>query len=123
VFGASAVVVLSLAGPHGSGYASELLPGQLLAGLGIGLAFPTLLSSATHDLPAPRGSTGSGVITMTRQLGVVLGVSIVVAILGAPAAYDAARSAFVNGWWAVAVVEFAAALSCLGMLARRQPAR
>jgi EmrB/QacA subfamily drug resistance transporter len=118
VFASGAFVMLSLAGPHGSGYVSEFLPGQLLAGIGIGLAFPTLLSHATHDLPAHRASTGSGVINMTRQLGLVLGVSITVAILGTPATYGAAHRAFGHGWCTVALVELAAALACLGMLAR-----
>lgn len=119
IFGVSAVMILAAFGPHGADYPSELLPGQLVAGLGIGLALPTLLGAATVDLPPHRASTGSGVINMTRQIGYVLGVAVVVAILGTPTSYDAAHSAFLHGWWLVAGAEFVAAVACLGMLHRR----
>ncbi|MFC8516438.1 DHA2 family efflux MFS transporter permease subunit [Streptomyces sp. NPDC057257] len=119
LFAVAAVVNLLLLGPHGTRYASELLPGQLIAGLGIGLTLPTLLAAATAGLPPHRASTGSGVINMTRQIGFVLGVSIVVAILGAPASYAAAHHAFQHGWWTIAAAELVAAVSCLGLLRRR----
>lgn len=95
--------------------ARELLPGQLLSGIRIGLAPPTLLSSATHDLPAHRTSTGSGVINMARQIGLVLGVSVVVALVGTPHSYASAHSSFVHGWWVTAGVLVVAAVACLGM--------
>jgi EmrB/QacA subfamily drug resistance transporter len=116
LFAAGAVLELSLIGSQGSGYAGRLLPGHLLVGVGIGLALPTILSTATHDLPPHRASTGSGVINMTRQLGFVLGVSIVVAILGAPRTYHAAHTVFLHAWWTIAAAEVAAAIACLGML-------
>ena len=122
-FAASAIVTLSLLGPDGSHYASELLPGQLLVGIGIGLALPALLSSATHDLPAHRTSTGSGVINMTRQLGFVLGVAITVAILGTPTSYASSHSAFVHGWWFIAGIELASVIACLGAIPRRSTQR
>ena len=112
-------MTLALAGPNGSNYASELLPGQLVSGVGIGLALPTLLSSATAGLPAHRTSTGSGVINMTRQIGFVLDVSIVVAILGVPSTYTTTHDAFVHGWWTLTVIELVAAVACLGLLDRR----
>ncbi|MFD0132351.1 MFS transporter [Streptomyces sp. NPDC127159] len=118
-FAAGIIMTLALAGPNGSSYASELLPGQLVSGVGIGLALPTLLSSATAALPAHRTSTGSGVINMTRQIGFVLGVSIVVAILGVTSTYATTHDAFVHGWWTLAVIELVAAVACLGLLDRR----
>ncbi|MBW8705758.1 Multidrug export protein EmrB [Streptomyces sp. MBT84] len=122
VFAAGTVLLLTSIGPRGADYASDLLPGHLLVGIGIGLALPTILSSATHDLPPQRASTGSAVINMTRQLGFVLGVSIIVAILGSPGSYHAAHTVFVHAWWTIAAVELAAALSYLGMLDRRKAA-
>ncbi|WP_208298739.1 MFS transporter [Streptomyces liangshanensis] len=119
VFGAGIVTTLLLVGPHGSDYASALLPGELLSGIGIGLALPTLLGSATAGLPPHRASTGSGAINMTRQIGYVLGVSVILAILGTPTSYAAAHTAFVHGWWTLAAVELAAATAALGLLPRR----
>jgi EmrB/QacA subfamily drug resistance transporter len=118
MFAGGTILTLSLIGPQGTHYASQLLPGHLLVGIGIGLALPTILSSATHNLPPERASTGSGVINMTRQLGFVLGVSIIVAILGNPATYLAAHAVFAHAWWTIAAVELAAAVGCLGMNAR-----
>jgi len=115
----SGVLTLSSVGPDGSHYARELLPGQLLVGIGIGLSLPTLLSSATHDLPGHRASTGSGVINMTRQLGFVLGIAVTVAILGTPSSYAAAHRSFVHGWWFAAAVELTALMACLAAIPRR----
>ncbi|HUN36378.1 MAG TPA: MFS transporter [Trebonia sp.] len=123
LFAAACVMNLALLGPHGSAYASELLPGQLVSGLGIGLALPTLLASATMGLPQHRASTGSGVINMARQIGFVLGVAIVVAILGTPATYAAAHHVFNSAWWTLAGAEVVAMIGCLGLLRRRSVAR
>ncbi|HTU71912.1 MAG TPA: MFS transporter [Trebonia sp.] len=122
LFGAAAVLNLALLGAHGSSYPAHLLPAQLVAGLGIGLALPTLMGAATAGLPPHRASTGSGVVNMTRQIGYVLGVAIVVALLGTPVSYAAAHSAFGHGWWMIAVVELVAAVACLGLLRPRASA-
>ncbi|MFE2887164.1 MFS transporter [Streptomyces sp. NPDC059272] len=119
LFAAGTILTLSRIGAHGSHYASELLPGHLLVGIGIGFTLPTVLASATHDLPQQRASTGSAVINMARQIGFVLGVSVLVAILGTPTNYPAAHTAFVHGWWTIAAVELAAAMACLGIVKRR----
>lgn len=63
-------------------YAGEMLPGLFITGVGVGLVLPSLASAASSSLPPARFATGSAVFTMTRQLGFVLGVSILVAILG-----------------------------------------
>jgi EmrB/QacA subfamily drug resistance transporter len=117
-FASGAVLTLSFVGPHPS-YATAILPGWIVGGIGVGLALPTLLSTATVDLPPARTSTGSGIINMTRQIGFVLGVSVLVAILGAPVGYAAAHHVFVDGWWSIAVVEVLAAVASLGLLTRR----
>lgn len=81
------------------------------------------MASATAGLPSLRVSTGSAVINMTRQVGYVLGVSIVVAVLGTPTSYAAADSAFRHGWWVIAAVELLAALACLGLFEQRENTR
>ncbi|MFD9662101.1 MFS transporter [Rhodococcus sp. NPDC059968] len=114
LWAAGAVLVLSSVGmePH---YASELLPGWMIAGVGVGLALPTILSSATAGLPQSRSATGSAVVTMSRQVGTVLGVSMLVAILGTTAGYEDTHSAFQLAWSAVAAVAVVAALTAAGM--------
>lgn len=81
VFSCGAGVWLARVGAEPA-YASEMLPGQLLTGAGVGLVLPSLAGAATASLPPARFATGSAVFTMTRQLGFVLGVAILVAVLG-----------------------------------------
>ncbi|MYS81114.1 MFS transporter [Embleya scabrispora] len=73
--------------PHAH-YASDLLPGSILTGIGVGLILPTLIATATGALTPDRFATGSGVITMLRQVGAALGVAVFVAAVGAPATLD-----------------------------------
>ena len=53
-----------------------------MTGIGVGLTLPSLASAAASSLPPARFATGSAVLTMSRQIGTVLGVAILVAILG-----------------------------------------
>ena len=62
-------------------YLTHLLPSQLLGGVGVGLAVPSLLAAGSASLPRARFGTGSGVLNMARQVGTVLGVAGLIAIL------------------------------------------
>jgi EmrB/QacA subfamily drug resistance transporter len=62
-------------------YLTHLLPAQLIGGAGVGLAIPSLLAAGSASLPPDRFGTGSGVLNMARQVGTVLGVAGLVAIL------------------------------------------
>ena len=107
------LVALSV-GAHAN-YASEILPGWILGGIGVGFALPTILSSATADLPAHRTSTGSAVVNMSRQIGLTLGVSVLVAIIGTRHSYSGLHHGFELGWLAVVLVSAAGGLTALGM--------
>jgi len=100
-------------------YATGLLPGWLIGGVGVGLALPTILSTAAADLPPHRFATGSAVVNMSRQIGSVLGVSLVVAVLGTPHGYPDTHRAFVHAWLVVAVFMAVGALAATGMTPRR----
>jgi len=113
-----ALMLLTSIGPDPA-YAAQILPGWLVGGAGVGLALPTILASATADLPPARAATGSAVVTMSRQVGSVLGVSMLVALLGAPVGYRAAHHAFQAGWAACAALSILAAITALGMTPRR----
>ena len=118
LFGTGTAVVAMSAGaaPH---YVTEVLPGWLIGGMGVGFAFPTIISAATADLPAARSATGSAVVTMSRQVGLVLGVSAFVAIVGAPHGFPAVHHAYQHAWLAIAALAVAAAAAGLGMTPRR----
>jgi len=121
LFGLGSAMILISVG-HAPNYASELLPGWLIGGAGVGFALPNILSAATADLPASQSATGSAIVNMSRQIGTALGVSLVVAVLGAPAGYPAVHAAFQHTWAAMAAVAALAALSAPGMTPRRQVA-
>ncbi|GAB2588000.1 MFS transporter [Streptomyces capparidis] len=101
--------------PH---YASALLPGWVVGGAGVGLALPAILSTATADLPQERFATGSAVVNMSRQIGSVLGISLMVALMGTPLGYDATHTAFVRIWTAVGLLMAVSAAACVGMSPR-----
>ena len=99
-------------------YLSSILPGWLIGGAGVGLAMPTLLSSATVDLPRARAATGSAIVNMGRQVGSVLGVSALVALLGQPRSFAEAHAAFGRAWTLVALASFVGVFAALKMSPR-----
>jgi hypothetical protein len=62
-------------------YLTHLLPVQLLGGAGVGLAIPSLLGSGSASLTPARFGAGSGILNTARQIGTVVGVAGLVAIL------------------------------------------
>lgn len=60
------------------------LPALIITGVGVGLTMPILSSAAVHSLPQARFAVGSAVNQTVRQVGAVLGVALVIALLGTP---------------------------------------
>ncbi|EWM18464.1 MFS transporter [Kutzneria sp. 744] len=102
--------------PH---YLTEMLPAWLITGVGVGLALPTMLSSATAELPPARSGTGSAVVNMARQIGTVFGIALLVAILGSPIGYDQQHKAFTDVFWMVTIIGIVAAVASLGLTQRK----
>jgi EmrB/QacA subfamily drug resistance transporter len=114
LFGVGTAVVAVSVG-EAPAYVTAVLPGWLIGGMGVGLAFPTIISAATADLPPARTATGSAVVTMSRQVGLVLGVSAFVAIVGAPHGFAAVHRAYQDAWVAIVAIAAVAAASGLRM--------
>jgi EmrB/QacA subfamily drug resistance transporter len=98
-------------------YVGGMLGGMALTGVGIGLTVPTLFGSAASALPPQRFATGSGVVNMVRQIGLVVGVAVLVAVLGTPNTAAGELAAFRHGWLVVAATSLSCALA--GVLLRR----
>lgn len=90
---------------------AEVIPGWLIIGFGVGLAVPTLVTVATAGLAPQQTSTGSAVVQMGRQIGSVLGVAVLVAVVGSSTISAGSLDRFRQSWW------WAGALAALGLLA------
>jgi len=87
-------------------YLSVWLPISLLVGLGVAMSFPVLSAAAVAGLPAAQFGMGGAINQTARQIGSVIGVAAVVAILGQPTGLDGALQRFRHVW-----------LVCAGMAA------
>jgi EmrB/QacA subfamily drug resistance transporter len=128
LFAAALAWLLAMAGERAD-LLGVWLPYQLVAGVGIGLGLPTLIGATASGLPAGRFATGMALATTARQLGAVLGVALLVAVIGTPAPGDA-LAAFDAGFalCAIAVTLAAGAALLLGpqpepVAAVRRPVR
>jgi len=92
-------------------YWTSFLPAWVLGGVGVGLAMPNLLAAATATLPPTQASTGGGIVTMARQVGLALGVSMLVTIVDG----TGGDRGFTHAWYAVSLGMLLAALIALRM--------
>jgi MFS family permease len=92
-------------------YVGSSLGGMLVTGVGVGLTLPTLFSTAAASLPPSRFATGSAVISMARQLGFVIGVAVLVAVLGTSSSEAGKLRSFEHGWTAIAAMAVLGALT------------
>ena len=104
-------------------YAGDFLPGMLIGGAGVGLVIPSLTSAATSSLPPERFATGSAVLSMSRQIGVALGVAVLVSVVGTPTPADAVDR-FQDGYVFITGIALlaAVAIAAIGRVGP-QPAR
>jgi EmrB/QacA subfamily drug resistance transporter len=100
------------------------LPFGIVGGAGIGLGLPALIGATAAGLPPTRFATGMALATTARQLGAVLGVALLVAVIGTPAPDDA-LAAYDAGFalCAIAVTLAAACSLLLGPRPAPAPAR
>ena len=101
-------------------YPGGMLGGMLLTGVGVGLTLPTLMATAAGSLPPTSFATGSAVVNMIRQVGMAVGVAILVAVLGSPDTSVARLTAFRHGWWVIAAIGLAGAVAAVLL---RRPAQ
>jgi EmrB/QacA subfamily drug resistance transporter len=95
-------------------YVGTWLLAACVTGMGVGLTLPTLGSSAAVSLPPRRFGAGSAVSNTSRQLGFVLGVSLLVVVLG-DAAQRTSLAAFQRGWTMMLALAAATAVVCVVM--------
>ncbi|MDQ1535865.1 MAG: hypothetical protein QOE58_258 [Actinomycetota bacterium] len=89
---------------------TDLLPGFILAGIGMGLTFAPSATAALADMAPDDHATASSTNSTIREIGVALGVAVLVAVFRAnggtltPAGYNAGlRTAILTGGAVVAL--------------------
>jgi EmrB/QacA subfamily drug resistance transporter len=95
-------------------YVGAYLPGGMASGIGVGLMLPSLGGAATAPLPPERSATGTALYAMCRQIGLALGVSCLVAVIGS-ATGEAAVHAFHHAWIFMAASSLVAGLILQGI--------
>ena len=119
---AAGQVLMILTLHHGvHNYAGAILPGWVVIGFGLGFTVPSIIGSATVDLPPELSATGSAVVNSGRQFGGVFGASILVVVLG-KAQVTGDPSRFYELWWVAAALCAAAVVVSLGLTPNRHPA-
>jgi EmrB/QacA subfamily drug resistance transporter len=89
-------------------YFSGMFGGMCLTGVGVGLAMPTLFGAAASSLPPQRFATGSGIVNMIRQIGLTIGVAVLVAVTSTAIASGDRLAGFQHAWLVVAGTAIAA---------------
>ncbi len=113
VFASGALVLLLATGAHAA-YLTTFLPGVLLTGTGVGLSFSAFSSAAVAELPHARFATGSAISATSRQVGAVVGIATLIAVLGTPAPAQALQ-AFHRAWLLMAATGATAGLLALAL--------
>jgi EmrB/QacA subfamily drug resistance transporter len=106
-FGAGAFLLALRTGTEHN-YAGTFLPGIVLAGAGVGLVLPAFGSAAVAELPPSRFATGIAINSCFRQIGAVVGIAGLVAVLrSTELPLDGAHKA----WTLVALTGLASAIA------------
>jgi EmrB/QacA subfamily drug resistance transporter len=116
-FFAAGALLMATQMPGAPAYLTHFLPVQLLIGISIGTTMSTLGAAASQALPSAQFGAGSAVSSAARQLGAVLGVALVIAVLGTPAPAEALQ-AFHHAWATTALLAAGTALLSLGLPSR-----
>jgi MFS family permease len=101
-------------------YVGEMLGGMLLTGIGVGLTLPTFMATGASSLPPSSFATGSAVINMLRQIGLAIGVAVLIALLGAPSSPAGTLHAYRDASWVIAAIALIGGLLGLALLERRR---
>jgi EmrB/QacA subfamily drug resistance transporter len=119
---AAALLWLVLAADRSADFVGVWLPWGLVGGAGIGLGLPTLIGASAAGLPPTRFATGMALATTARQLGAVIGVALLVAVIGTPQGADDALSAYHAGFALCAAAVLVSAAAALLLVKRPAPA-
>jgi EmrB/QacA subfamily drug resistance transporter len=82
--------------PRHAAYAADLLPGLVIFGLGMGLAFPAITISMMSDVDHASAGAASGVLSTAHEVGAALGTAVLstIAVTSSSGAIGSSGGAF-----------------------------
>ena len=101
-------------------YVDDMLGGMLLTGIGVGLTLPTFMATGVSALPQHSFATGSAFLNMLRQIGLAIGVAVLIAVLGAPRSPLATLSVYERASFIIAALSLVSGVLALGVLTLRR---
>jgi MFS family permease len=113
---------------HGS-YASDLLPGYLMVGVGMAFAFIPVSIAALAGVEAREAGLASGLLNTSQQIGGAIGVAVAATVATTHATTllksghsppEAYTSGFALGFWVIAGVAAAGTLAALTLVRREE---
>ena len=116
-----------------SGYASHILPGLIVTGLGLGLIVPPSLSAATLDVEQSQVGVAAALANTSQQIGGSIGAALLSTIFASAARHylsshhgtsQLAAAATVHGytrafWWAAGIFALGLILTLIIVPTRR----
>ena len=99
-------------------YLADMLGGMILTGIGVGLTLPTMMATGASSLPPHSFATGSAVINMLRQIGLAIGVAVLIAMLGSPRSPASVLHVYERSSWVITAISLTAAAAALALLTR-----
>jgi hypothetical protein len=115
-------VLLLAANAGGTSYASDVLPGFLLVGAGVGPMFVAIAVAAMSDVPAESSGLASGLMMTGHEIGAALGVAALTAVAGELATHAGLVAGYGRAFTATAGVLAALFLLALFALPGGKPA-
>ena len=103
-------------------YLGTWLPGTLLFGAGIGVASPAFASTAIRAAQMHAFALASSVNTAARQVGAVLGVAVLLAVIGSPSRHNPVTP-FRHAWIAEIVLTGLAGLCAVALKTTAGPSQ
>jgi len=101
---------LLVAAPDVASYGTDVLPGFLVIGFGVGLVFPAASIAAMSEVSEESAGLASGVITTGHELGAAFGVAAISAVATAASTFVAG---YADGFAAVAIAAVAVAIAAM----------
>jgi Na+/melibiose symporter-like transporter len=111
--------------PINDSFATHLLPGYLLVGMGMAFSFIPISIAALAGVQPQQAGLASGLINTSQQIGGALGVAVVASVAfshtktllaSGHSQAQAATSGFALGFWVLAAVGAASVVACLALI-------